>query len=284
MAKKDNFWSNTFLGYGLKNIIKACILLGVIAAAVLISLNVYTKHGKTESVPELKELPLDEAISMLNRHNLNYEIIDSVYLRNKKLGTIVEQNPAPNTIVKPGRPVYLIINSKAVRKITLPDLRDISLRQAEAMAQSLGINIAGVEYASSEYKDLILDVKYKGQPLLPGSAIPEGGSIVLVAGSGIGGTASGVVPILVGLDLDAASSLLTSTSYILGGVIYDVPPSGNEGEYAVVAQRPEAGEPIAPGSVIDVWLSKDHTLSKDEIIPPKSKGEGKKEKDIEEFF
>lgn len=289
MGKKDNFWNNTLFGLALKNIVIAGIILLVIAAAMLLLLNFYTNHGKSETVPNLRGFTIEEASAMLNRHNLKYEIIDSSYVRDKKLGTVIEQNPAPNTTVKPGRLIYLIINSKAVRQIPLPDLRDVSLRQAEAMAKSLGVNIARVEYAPSEYKDLVLDVKFNGQSLLPGSKVPEGGSVVLVAGDGIGLPASGIVPSLTGLNLVTASSLLSSTSLILGGIIYDVPPEGDEDSYIIYAQNPSPGDSIASGTIVDVWLSKTPVKAKEEFVQPrqpKREIEQEKEKvqDIEEFF
>ncbi|NLI72003.1 MAG: PASTA domain-containing protein [Bacteroidales bacterium] len=291
MAKKDNFWNKTLFGLLLRNLVIAGLILIVLAGGMLLFLNFYTNHGKSETVPDLRGFTIEEATAMLNRHNLKYEIIDSSYVRNKKLGTILEQNPAPSTSVKPGRPIYLIINSRAVRQIPLPNLRDISLRQAQAMAKSLGVNIAKVVYAPSEYKDLVLDVKYKNQPLLPGSKVPEGGSIVLVAGDGIGLPPSGVAPSLTGLDLVSATRLLSAMSLTLGGIIYDVPPEEDEDSYIIYSQNPVAGDSIATGAIVDVWLSKTPVEAKEEFVQPQPqqprkeiKKEREKVKDIEEFF
>ncbi|MFV0391710.1 MAG: PASTA domain-containing protein [Paludibacteraceae bacterium] len=288
MENKTSFWNNTLFGFAIKNFFIAGIIVLVLTLFVLIFLKFYTHHGQSETVPDIKNSTIEEASLMLERHNLTYEIIDSVFVRDKKLGTVIEQNPAPNTIVKPKRTVYLIINSKAVRQLALPNLRDISLRQAEAMAKSLGITVSNIHYAPSEYKDLVLDVKYKGQSLLPGSKIPEGSSIVLVAGNGVGQLVDGLTPGLVGLDLTAATNLLASTDYLLGGVIYDEVPDNNEAEYQIFRQMPAAGEPIAPGTIIDVWLSKDPVQANNDFVQPRQPAQkgGKKEKtkDIEEFF
>ncbi len=291
MGKKENFWNNTYFGYIIKNILIASgVMMGLILVTLLL-INIYTNHGNSEKVPDLRGSSLEEARLMLDRHHLIAEIIDSVYLRDKKLGTIIEQNPAPNSIVKPGRPVYLIINSKSVRKIKLPDVRDVSLRQAEAMIKSLGINIATVQYAPSEYRDLVLDIKYKGQTLLPGSKIPEGSSVVLIAGDGYGGTTdSSGVPSVKGLDLNAAIEIINASAFVQGGIIYDVTPNGNESQYIVYQQRPEPGEPVSAGSAIDLFLSKDHSRLNEELPPPvkrkttEEKQVKEKEQDIEEFF
>lgn len=288
MGKKNNFWNNTYVGYVLKNIL---IATGIVIGLILISLlfiNFYTNHGHSEKVPNLRGSTLEEAGLMLDRHNLKGEIIDSVYLKDKKLGTIIEQNPAPNSIVKPGRPIYLIINSKAVRQILLPDVRDVSLRQAVAMIKSLGVNIATVQYASSEYKDLVLDVKYKGQTLLPGSKIPEGSAIVIIAGDGNGISATSGVPSLTGLDLTVATEIINASTFTIGGIIYDVTPNGDENQYIVYQQRPEPGDSVSSGNPIDLFLSKDRSRLNEALPPPvKRKTQDKKKEkveDIEEFF
>lgn len=289
MAQKDNFWNKTYVGYVLKNIL---IAIGIIFGLLLLTLffiNIYTNHGKSEEVPNLKGISLEEAKGMLQRHNLKAEIIDSVYLIDRKLGTIVEQNPAPNSIVKPGRSIYIIINSKSVRKIPLPDVKDVSLRQAEAMLKSIGINIATVQYAPSEYKDLVLEVKYNGQTLLSGSKIPEGSSVVLIAGDGYGGGIKALVPSLKGLDLNSATDIVNTSSFVVGGVIYDVTPNGDENQYIIYQQRPEAGDSISTGSTIDIFLTKDKSRLNEATPPIKKKDNTEKknkekEKDIEEFF
>lgn len=261
--------------------------MAALGGIMLLFLNFYTNHGKSETVPSLKGMTIEEAELMLKRHKLNFEIIDSAYVRDKKLGTIIEQNPDPNTIVKPGRSIYLIINSKSVRQILIPDLRDISLRQAEAMAKSLGINVTRVEYITSEYRDLVLNVKYNGKTLPPGGKVPEGGSIILVAGDGTGEIISGQVPSLIGMDLVTASRILSAASLIVGGIIYDVPPAGDEDKYYIYSQKPAAGESSSEGTIVDVWLSKNPVQAKEEFVQPRQpRKEEKKEKveDIEEFF
>lgn len=100
---------------------------------------------------------------MLNNHGLYSVVIDSVFVRDKKLGTIIEQIPAVNSAVKTKRPIYLIINSRQVRQIPVPDVNDVSFRQADAMLKSNWQNVSSVEYSPSEYKDLVIAIKYRGQ-------------------------------------------------------------------------------------------------------------------------
>ena len=280
--EKKSFWNDNILGYFIKNTLIAITIVVGLVWATLIMIDFYTNHGKTEKVPDLKGLSMEQAVEMLDRNGLKFEIIDSVFVKDKKLGTIIEQTPTPNTLVKPGRAIYLIINSSQVRQVTIPAITDVSVRQAEAMLKSLGINVSTVEYAPSDYKDLVIDIKYRGQSVVPGTRIPDGSSVILVAGNGYGGSAV-LVPSITGMDLTSASQIVNSSSFILGGLIYDVEPNGDEDSYIIYHQRPEAGDSIPAGSRIDVWLSKDRTMMNKEF-PKEKKTEEEKVQDIEDFF
>jgi len=187
------------------------------------------------------------------------QVIDSVFVRDKKLGTIIEQIPPVNSTVKRNRPIYLIINSRQVRKVPMPDVNDVSYRQADAMLKAIGLSVSSVEYSPSEYKDLVIAVKYRGQNIPAGARVPEGSSLVLVVGSGLGGESS-LVPNLKGLALEEAREEALADSMVIGAIDYDVEPNENENEYIIYRQRPAAGRSVPAGTRIDVWLSKDKSM------------------------
>lgn len=293
MAKKDNFWNRTTSGYLLKNVFFASGAFVVFVLLSLLLINIYTKHGRSERVPSLKGLNIEDAKQMLERHNLKAEIIDSVFVKDKKLGTIIEQNPAPNTIVKPGRAIYIIINSKSVRQIPFPNVRDVSLRQAQAILSSIGLFVTDIQYAPSEYRDLVLDALYKGTPLLPGSKISDGSSITLLVGDGAVISNFSAVPSLIGLDYTAATDISAQAALRLGEVSYDEAPNGDESQYVIYQQVPAAGDVFPADSLIHIFLTKNHSLVNTEAVQPsqppvnqKPVQTKKKEKvkDIEDFF
>ena len=250
------FWKETFAGFVLKNILIAIAIIVSVTWIALICMDFYTHHGDYQVVPDLRGSYVEEAEQVLAKQGLFVKVIDSVYVRNKKLGTIIDQIPAPNSNVKNNRPIYLIINSRQVRQVTLPDVSDVSYRQADAMLQSIGLVVASVEYAPSDYKDLVMEVKYKDRSILPGTRIPEGSSVVLVVGNGLGAAAS-VVPAIKGMGLEDATAEILSAQLVVGAVEYDTPPSGNENEYFIYRQRPAAGTSLSAGTAIDIYLSKD---------------------------
>lgn len=250
------FWKETFGGFVLKNLLIAIAIIVAFTWIALFAMDFYTHHGEYEVVPDLRGSYVEEAEVVLAKQGLFVQIIDSVYVRNKKLGTIIDQIPAPNSNVKNNRAIYVIINSRQARLVTLPDVSDVSYRQADAMLQSIGLVIGSVEYAPSDYKDLVLEVKYKGRVVDAGARIPEGSTVVLVVGNGLG-AALAIVPVIKGLGLEEATEAIIAAQLNIGAVEYDVPPSGNEIDYIIYRQRPSAGSSISAGTAIDIYLSKD---------------------------
>lgn len=287
--EKKSFWNDRFFGYAIKNILIALVIVLGLVWATFILINIYTNHGKTELVPSLKGLTIQEAQMLLENHNLKMEIIDSIYTKDVKLGSVIEQNPAPNSIVKPGRLVYLVVNSKSIRQVALPQVTDVSLRQAQAMLISVGIQIEGISYAPSDYKDLVLDIQYRGKSIKPGTKINEGSAVRIIIGNGSGGNKS-LVPSVIGMKLDEATNAINTAAYNIGGIIYDEEPSGDQEDFFVYKQRPISGDSLSVGDRIDIWLSKDKNKKDDEAIiraHEKEKikqAQKEKSKDIEDFF
>ena len=143
--------------------------------------------------------------------------------------------------------------------IPVPDVNDVSFRQADAMLKSIGLNVSSVEYSPSEYKDLVIAIKYRGRNISSGMRVPEGSSLVLVVGSGLGGEEL-PVPGIKGMSLEAGTEEALNGSMVIGAVEYDVEPSGNEDKYVIYRQRPSEGKLVPAGTRIDVWLSKDKSM------------------------
>lgn len=254
-----NFWKNSLGGFILKRLLLAIVIFVALAWVTIALIDVYTHHGESETVPDLRGLYVEEADLLLNNHGLYSMVIDSVFVRDKKLGTIIEQIPAYNSTVKRNRPIYLIINSRQVRQIPVPDVNDVSFRQADAMLKSIGLNVSSVEYSPSEYKDLVIAIKYRGRNISSGMRVPEGSSLVLVVGSGLGGEEL-PVPGIKGMSLEAGMEEALTGSMVIGAVEYDVEPAGNEDKYVIYRQRPSEGKLVPAGTRIDVWLSKDKSM------------------------
>ena len=116
---------------------------------------------------------------------MRYEVIDSVFARDKAPGVIIEQIPAAESKVKEGRIVFLVVNATSTQMVGMPDVIDNSQRQAEASLQSLGFKIAQISIVPSEWKGLVLEVRSGGRIVKSGQKLPYGSSLVLYVGGDV---------------------------------------------------------------------------------------------------
>ncbi|MBE7177557.1 MAG: PASTA domain-containing protein [Mucilaginibacter polytrichastri] len=200
-------------------------LLWAIGTAVLIvlvaffSLGAYTRHGSSIPVPKLKGIAFDKAMQILSNEGFRYKV-DSAYVLDKPPGTVIEQDPDAGTAVKEGRTVYLTIVSRVAPNVPMPDLENVTFREADAMLSNYGLRVGDTSYTSDIARDVVLEFKYAGQTLKAGAVVPKGAQIDLVLGDGKG--ASEVeIPDLTNLDIDAAKFAIRGAGLSLGSVMYE---------------------------------------------------------------
>lgn len=257
--KFKKFWKESNIAFVIKHVLVAGLVLTVLIALVILMLNKYTNHGEAIIVPNLQGLYVEEASVILEPDELYPMIIDSVYVKDKPLGTIVEQIPEANSFVKKNRSIFLIVNKRTVNMIPFPDVYDVSVRQAQALIKSLGLNVSGIIYKPSEFKDLVIDVAHDNVRVDAGTRLPEGTAVVLVVGSGLGDAVT-IIPYLIGKSYNDARNIIISSLFSIGAVNYDILPNGDEDEYFIYKQNPEPRTQASQGKYIDVWLSKDRTM------------------------
>ncbi len=251
------FFRDTPFGFILKNLIIAVIVLAAALLVLLFCLRRYTRHGEEIVVPAITGLYEEEASVVLAAEGLHMEVIDSTFSQKTPLGTIVEQNPVAGSKVKAGRNIYVIRNARFRRPVQLPALQDVSLRQAQATLQTLGIRVAKIQYEPSAYKDLVLDVQQNGTSLQSGTSIAEGSSVVLIVGRGKG-TEKVTTPTLAGKTLTETRALLLTGMLTLGTVEYDVEPTDeNRSQYIVYSQTPASGTIVVEGTGVNIKMTTD---------------------------
>ncbi|WP_301392318.1 PASTA domain-containing protein [uncultured Duncaniella sp.] len=183
-----------FINIGL--MIVAALVIGWLS---MLWLDSWTRHGDTISVPAVRTLAYNKAMDILNAEGLKGIVADSVYDNLTAPGTVIEQNPKAGTIVKEGREVFLTIHAFSPKMVTLPSLTDISLRQARSILEGLDIKNIVERRVPSEFKDLVLAVRYKGARLQAGARVPAGARIELEVGEGV----QELIPDSVSADTDA---------------------------------------------------------------------------------
>jgi beta-lactam-binding protein with PASTA domain len=134
----------------------------------------------------LSALTIDEASKKLESVGLTYQILDTLHYNPKypKFG-VLEQEPVANYKVKLGRKIYLKLNASNYQIVTVPDLVEKTLRQAEPTLQALGLQVGKITYEPYLAKDMVLEMKFKGKTLKPGDKLPKTSAIDLTLGDGM---------------------------------------------------------------------------------------------------
>lgn len=170
-------------------IIMIIAALGIYAAYLATAL--FTKHGRSVQVPGVENLTYTEAISRLHSRGLEVDIRDSLYREDVRPGFVIEQFPKANSIVKPGRKIFLYINAVHPKEVILDDdnhpnelaLKSISERSALAKFEELGFkNVRVVKVLGPT--DRVVKVLANGRPVRKMQKIPVNSSIIIEVADG----------------------------------------------------------------------------------------------------
>lgn len=227
-------------------------------------LDVYTQHGREVEVPDFKGLYINDLDKFVEGYSLKYEVVDSVYSKTSAKGTVVEQDPQPGSKVKNERVIYLTVNALLTKKVKMPNLIDLSLKQASSLLETYGLKIGTLTYV--EGLPPVMQQKCQGRSITEGELIEEGSKIDLVLGKGNEDELI-LIPDLSGYTLTEARNLLTSKRLLLGVVSEDNPPLDTL-VAKVWKQNPEieSSEGLYDGARIDIWLTESETLIQDAIL------------------
>jgi beta-lactam-binding protein with PASTA domain len=88
--------------------------------------------------------------------------------------------------IKKGRKIYLSITMMVPPQVEMPNLLDLSLRQAMNMLEANNLELGQVIYKPSKYPNAVLEQRYKGKIIQEGRKIPYQAKITLVVGKEVG--------------------------------------------------------------------------------------------------
>ena len=164
--------------------------LGMILVVVLFFfgtlafIDFYTLHGEEVEVPKITGVSEQIAYSKLKALGLKAEVRDTGYVHKAAPFEVLEQSIKPGTKIKPGRTIYLTINSNGSKRIELPDLADnCSRREAEDKLKTLGFKLGATEFIIGD-PDWVYEGKVNGKTVKAGTRISVDLPITLVVGKG----------------------------------------------------------------------------------------------------
>ena len=176
------FFKFVFSKVFLKQLLLAFLTILILGFLILWWLRFSTNHNEKIEVPNLAKMSLDKVEDKLDEMDLRYEILDSAnYNPDYPKYSVIEQIPKPGKFVKENRKLYLTLNPSGYRKIEVPDILGRTRRQAEPTLLAMGFEIGKISYRP-HISDNVLEMRYKGEKLDPGTPLQKTSVIDLIVG------------------------------------------------------------------------------------------------------
>jgi len=216
------------------NIGVALVLFFLIILAALLSLKSWTRHGESIPLPDFTGAPLEDLVQFTKDNHLNYKIIDSVYNDYLDPGTIVLQDPYPNSGVKRGRNIYVSIVSSLPESVVMPNVVNLSVRQAVSLIYGNDLTISSINFVSGFDKNAVQKQLIGDEVVEPGTKLKKFTAVTLVASKGEH-SEQHKAPNIKGLTKKEAIQRIYQNSFNVGNIVGD---DGKTAGLLVVSQTP----------------------------------------------
>ena len=204
------------------NIVVIALVFVGLAIAAFVVMAFATRHSARRTVPDFVGLMMNDAEYFAGRRDLQIIVNDSLYVASYPGGVILDQLPKGGVVVKPGRKIYVTVNSSRQRMVTVPYVAGRSLRQAKNMLETAGLTIDHLEYAEDIATNYVLAEYVGGEEVLEESELQaeKGSGVVLRVGVAANDTST-AVPQVIGRTLFEAKSRLWESGLNIGEIIFD---------------------------------------------------------------
>nr|WP_299388380.1 PASTA domain-containing protein [Allomuricauda sp.] len=165
--------------------------LAVVVVVLLVFLTLQwlkssTNHGEFVEVPDFSRMSVMEMRDAVEKAGLRYEkdLDSSNYDPNYPSFSIIGQNPPAGNKVKANRKIYFKVNPSGYKKVTVPDVIQVTQRNARTMLQAVGLEVQRVTYRDELGLDMVYGLRHKGKYIKPGDKLPKTSKIELICGNG----------------------------------------------------------------------------------------------------
>lgn len=255
---KQIFTSKKFYIAGASLLVLGALLLFLADTLIMPA---YTNYDEGLTVPDVSQVALEEAQERLTSYGLRFEVAERRSNTAYPANYVIDQTPSPAEIVKPNRKIYLTVNTQTNPTVQVPNVVNLSYRNAKIQLQNYGLEIGTVSYESSRFKNVLR------QSVEAGKIVPKGTKVDLAVSDGLGEKMV-EIPDIRGLRLSEAQQKLQEVGLRVGeirfqpskeynpNVILDYQPNEDEvvvGETLrlVVSERYNLQEESESGAVID---------------------------------
>lgn len=193
----------------------------------------------------------DEIVTALEKvtgAGLNLKITELAYHKEAPRNTVISQNPKPGSGLKQGRDIRVVI-SRGVEDVEMPDLRDLTMRQARNIIDENELPIPTVTKLHSK----IEDGKIIAQLPPAGSHLTNLSRVELLLSIGPA-EEKFLLANFTGKSLSEVTDKIRTAGLILGRVRYTESEFGEN--QTVLEQEPSAGRAIIKGAEISLLVNK----------------------------
>ncbi len=225
------------------------LLLGFIGGQILATGSL--GGGKEVMVQDVVGKPAETARSLLQNDNLRVRITEAFDER-VAAGYVISQQPVSGQIVKEQRIIEIIV-SKGTEMASIPDLKNLPRREAEARIRSAGLKVGRIEeqYSNETSNDAVISQN----PRPPGQ-VAKGVIVDLVVSKGKS-PRQVVMPNFLGEPLQSVLARIDALHLRVGTVREVTTPRHSPG--TVSGQAPMAGNQVFEGTTVDLEVVKSDT-------------------------
>ena len=146
----------------------------------------------------------------------------------------------------------------ASEKTRMPNLNNLSLRQALVLLESNGLKVEGLKYVDHVARNAICEQRYENRIIKPGTEINKGSKIMLYVGLGPDQQKT-PLPSLYGIPAEEVQHILNMAGLNLGNEVYDDHDSIQH--MKVYRMEPPYSKGLVnPGSFVNVWYHSDRSF------------------------
>jgi beta-lactam-binding protein with PASTA domain len=240
-----------------KALLRIVLLYAVLIVFSWFWLRWYTDHGEYVSVPDLSGMTLEEAVTALDDRDLRYIVIDSIYYRKAKPGSIIDQSPVKESQVKEGRTVSLTISRFS------PPMEKIGVKQGDyAVVAMIRLKNKAIEFDTlyednNTFAGSIIRVSQKGKNLKSEDFVARGSRVTLVIGRNA--SVKVIVPDLAGKTCSEAQAMLDTLNLVCNCRFephIENPTTQDSVTFRVCRQDPRHDPVIGTtaGRIVDLWV------------------------------
>ena len=206
------------------------------------TVTIFVSTGKERvTVPDVRHLPLNDAIARLNDVHLNPDVHD-VY-SSAPVSTVVGQAPAGGEKVLAHSKVRLNV-SQGPKQVTVPNVVGTPFPNAQSALEGAGFGVVRKDEASDQPKGEVTATDPQG-----GTSARQGTKVTVTVSKG---PATAQVPDVTGRLQSEAVTLLQQAGFLVTIVKQDVTDPSQDG--LVLAEDPHAGKKAQQGASVTITV------------------------------